>query len=74
VTIANVPPGRYGAQAFHDANGNGKTDRNFLGIPTERIGFSNDALKGLSAPKFVNAAFDHRDAAQTITFKLRSVP
>lgn len=74
VAIPGVPPGRYAAQAFHDANGNGRTDRNFLGLPTERIGFSHDALKGLSRPRFADAAIEHGDAEQAIGFQLRRVP
>lgn len=72
VTVANVPPGRYGVVAYHDRNNNGTADRNFLGIPTEDVGFSNDALKGLSKPKFPDAAFDHGAGDQTITLKLNT--
>lgn len=35
VVFSNVQPGRYAAIAFHDENGNGKLDKNFLGVPTE---------------------------------------
>lgn len=57
VTIRNVPPGRYAAQATHDENGNGHIDYNFLGIPKEGVAFSRDAMHGLSRPKFEGAAF-----------------
>jgi uncharacterized protein (DUF2141 family) len=74
VTVPGVPPGRYAAQAFHDRDDSGKLNRNFLGIPTERVGFSNDAPVRFAPPKFDDAAFDHGKAAQHITFKLRSLP
>jgi uncharacterized protein (DUF2141 family) len=71
VTIPNVPPGKYGVIASHDKNRNGKTDQNFIGMPTEDVGFSNDALKGLSKPKFAVAAFDQpATGSKTITLKL----
>ena len=35
VVFSNLGPGRYAAIALHDENGNGKLDKNFLGIPTE---------------------------------------
>lgn len=73
VTIPHVPAGRYGAFAYHDRNRNGKADRNFIGMPTEDVGFSNDALKGLSRPKFADAAFDHGDAEQRISFLMKSL-
>lgn len=71
VTVRGVPPGRYAAQGFHDKNANGKVDRMFLGIPTEGVGFSNDAPIHMAPPKFAHAAFDHGEGAQRITFKLR---
>jgi uncharacterized protein (DUF2141 family) len=74
IVIANVPPGRYGAQAYHDKNRDGKADRNLIGFPTEDVGFSNNALTALASPKFAVAAFDHGAGPQRITFYLRSVP
>ena len=72
VTIPNVPPGRYGVVAYHDRNKNGTADRNFIGMPTEDVGFSNDALKGMSKPKFAVAAFDQPAGSKTITLKLNN--
>jgi len=72
VTVANVPPGLYAAQAFHDRNGNGKVDRALFGIPTEPLGFSNDAPVRMSPPKWADAVFRHEEKPQRITLKLRS--
>nr|WP_290939846.1 DUF2141 domain-containing protein [Haliscomenobacter sp.] len=61
VTIANkrsvlmvkgLPKGKYAVQIFHDENKNEKMDFNFLGIPKEGYGFSNDARGFMSAPAF----------------------
>lgn len=72
ITVPDVPPGRYAAQAFHDRNGNGKVDRALFGIPTEPLGFSNDAPVHMSPPKWADAMFVHGADAQRITLKLRS--
>jgi uncharacterized protein (DUF2141 family) len=53
-----LPAGKYAAAAFHDENGNGKLDRNSLGVPTEGFGFSNDAQGTAGPPTFNQAAFD----------------
>ncbi len=51
-TCMFVPgPGFYGLALYHDANGNGKIDRNAIGIPKEGFGFSNNPKILFSAPK-----------------------
>lgn len=71
VVIRNLSPGRYAAQVFHDKNGNGEVDRKIFGIPTEGIGFSNDARISFGPPKFTDAAFDYGGGVQSIALKLR---
>jgi uncharacterized protein (DUF2141 family) len=71
VTIAEVPPGEYAAQAFHDDTDQGVVHQNFLGIPRERIGFSNDAPVRLHGPRFTEAAFFVGNEVRGITFRLR---
>lgn len=51
----NLPAGSYAIKAFHDENNNDDFDTNFLGIPKEDYGFSNNA-KGLFGPPSWNAA------------------
>jgi uncharacterized protein (DUF2141 family) len=48
----DLAPGTYAINGFHDENGNGKFDTNFLGIAEEGYFFSNDARPFLSAPGF----------------------
>ena len=74
VTVPAVPVGRYAAIAYYDANGNGKADRNFIGMPTELVGFSNDVRVHFARPRFADAAFDHGAAAQRIAFAVRKIP
>src|SRR5215469_15984662 len=52
-----ITPGTYAVSVFHDENSNGKLDTNFLGIPREGVGASNDAKGHLGPPKFDAAAF-----------------
>jgi uncharacterized protein (DUF2141 family) len=73
VTITGVPPGEYAAQVFHDEHDDGRVRRTVLGIPTEPIGFSNDAPLHMHGPKFREAAFAVEHGVERITLKLRSV-
>ena len=40
--FADLPDGQYAVQVMHDQNDNGKLDTNFVGIPSEGYGFSNN--------------------------------
>ncbi len=71
VRIEGVQPGAWAAQAFHDENGNGKLDVNLLGMPTEGLGFSNDARMRFGPPSFNDAAFRLAPAGGQIRFTLR---
>ena len=51
-------PGRYAVAVSHDLNGNRRTDTNFLGIPTEDWGVSNNIRPTLRAPRFSEAAVE----------------
>jgi uncharacterized protein (DUF2141 family) len=70
VVFSNVQPGRYAAIAFHDENGNGKLDKNFLGVPTEPYGFSNNVQGFLGPPTFDAAAMALGDSNEAIGITL----
>lgn len=56
MTFDDLAQGTYAIKLFHDANDNGKLDKNFLGIPSEGYGFSNNG--GAYGPSsFADAAF-----------------
>jgi len=55
----------------HDANGNGKLDRNLLGMPTEGVGASNDARGVVGPPKFDAAKFTFDGGSLTLTITVR---
>ena len=48
----DVPAGVYAMAVVHDTNGNGWADANFLGIPTEGVGVSNNVMSRMSTPTF----------------------
>ena len=56
-TFTNLPYGNYAISAIHDTNGDTKLNSNFLGIPTEGVGFSNNVTVKTSAPSFNDAQF-----------------
>ena len=55
--FSGIEPGTYAVSVFHDENSNGKLDTNFLGIPREGVGASNDARGHMGPPKFDAAQF-----------------
>lgn len=57
IRFRNVPGGEYAVSIFHDANENGALDVNFMGIPKEGFGFSNDAMGTFGPPTFNKARF-----------------
>jgi len=71
VMIRGIPPGMYAVQVFHDENSDNKVNRVIFGLPREGVGFSNDALKGMSAPKWSDARFAFDGTFQKISLKLR---
>jgi uncharacterized protein (DUF2141 family) len=55
--FSGLAAGTYAISAAHDINGNGKTDRNFVGLPTEPWAVSNNVRPTLRAPKYNEASF-----------------
>jgi len=57
VVFKDLPDGEYSVSAFHDKNDNKKMDTNFIGIPKEPIGISNNAKGFMGPPKYKDAKF-----------------
>ncbi len=70
--LEDVPPGQYAFAFLHDEDDDGQLDRNFIGIPDEGFGFSNDARPGLGAPSFESARFTHDGPATDLVVHARS--
>jgi uncharacterized protein (DUF2141 family) len=71
VTFDGVAPGDYGVAIVHDSNGNGKQDRNFIGIPTEPYGFSNNPARRFGPAKWEDARFVVDGARKTIEVQVQ---
>jgi uncharacterized protein (DUF2141 family) len=70
VTFKDVPQGTFAVSVLHDENGNGKMDKNFVGIPKEGYGASNNPKKKKRAPTFDEAKFSLNTSEQTIEITL----
>ena len=57
VLIPDLPEGDYAFAVYHDANANGKMDKNMFGIPTEASAFSNNAVGKMGPPSYASAKF-----------------
>jgi uncharacterized protein (DUF2141 family) len=58
ILIENLKPGKYAVRYFHDENLNGEMDTNFMGIPKEGYGFSNNAKGSFGPPPFEKWLFE----------------
>ena len=66
----NVPDGVYAVSVFHDENMNQKLDKNFMGVPKEGYGASNNPKKKLGPPNFSETKFQLNGTQQSLEIKL----
>ena len=66
----DLPEGEYAISIFHDENNNNELDTNFLGIPKEGLGASNDARGHFGPPKYKDVKFYLKNGSKTITINL----
>ncbi len=60
-SIPDLPKGDYAIALFQDQNSDGKCNTNFLGVPKEGYGFSNNYKPFLSSPSFSDCKFTIND-------------
>jgi uncharacterized protein (DUF2141 family) len=70
VIFENLPYGSYGVSLYHDENGNGKMDKNVMGIPKEAYGFSNNAKGFFGKPGSKKVKFQLNSAEMKIAISL----
>jgi uncharacterized protein (DUF2141 family) len=70
VVIKDLPKGIYAVSMYHDENADGKLNSNFLGIPSEPYGFSNNFRPKFSAPTFKDCQFSLK-SNHTLNIKLK---
>ena len=62
--------GTYAVSCFHDVNGNGQMDTNFLGIPSEPYGASNNARPKFRAPNWEETRFELKNNSGVLSIRL----
>lgn len=58
IVIKNLKPGKYAFKFSHDENKNEKLEVNWLGIPKEGFGFSNNPIMIFGPPSFIKTLFE----------------
>lgn len=67
----DLPPGDYALSVFQDLEDDGKLARNFIGIPKEPAGLSNNLRPRFGPPSFADAKFTVADAPVEQRIELR---
>lgn len=71
ITLEEIESGTYAISVFHDEDGDGIMDKNSLGYPLNKFGFSNNPSILFGAPSFEKAAFEVSSKPVEINIKLR---
>ena len=71
LVIKDLPEGEYAFAVYHDANANGKMDKNMMGMPTEDYAFSNNAMGRMGPPPFDSARFTVAAAGASVRVSLK---
>ncbi len=58
IVIKDLKPGKYAFKFFHDENNDEEINTNFMGIPKEGYGFSNNAKGTFGPPSFDKMLFE----------------
>ena len=61
----SLPAGDYAIAILHDENNDAKMNSNWLGLPKEGYGFSNNVMSTFGPPSFNKAAFHHTAGSTT---------
>jgi uncharacterized protein (DUF2141 family) len=70
VVFADLRAGVYAVTVFHDENMNERLDKNFMGVPKEGYGASNNPKKKMGPPNFDEAQFQLSGTEQSVEIQL----
>jgi uncharacterized protein (DUF2141 family) len=70
IAFTGLYEGDYAISVFHDENMNKKLDKNFMGIPKEGYGASNNPKKKMGPPDFEEAKFQLSGPTQSLQIEL----
>ena len=73
INFSNLESGNYAVAVFHDENNDGILNFNWLGIPIEGFGFSNNPPIFKGIPKFEDSAVMVNDSDTNIEIKLKYI-
>ena len=68
--LHDVPPGKVAIRLFQDEDGDGKMNRNLVGVPTEGYGFSGKPSM-MGPPSFDDAAITRAATGTTVVLQVR---
>lgn len=71
VTITGLPVGEYAFAVLHDENDDAKMNTNWIGIPKEGFGFSNNVMGLFGPPSFHKAKIVHNGSAARTEIRLK---
>ena len=71
LAASGAEAGTYAVAIYHDENDNRHFDRNFLGLPVEGYGFTNDAPTFLGPPSFEAARIAVHPGENRVRVRLR---
>ncbi len=66
----DLPPATMAVAVVHDENGNGTLDTNFIGIPREGVGVSNNPAPRRGPPTYAESAFILTQAGGAVSIRL----
>ena len=69
ITITDLPKGEYAVNTYHDEYSDNECNRNFMGIPKEAYGFSNNIKPKFGPPKYKDCKFSFSEN-KTLHIKL----
>ena len=70
--FSSLPSGNYAIAILHDENNDLKMNTNWLGLPKEGYGFSNNVMGSFGSPSFGRASFKYQNGSQqSLTIKVR---
>ena len=70
IVFTDLPAGVYAVSVFHDENMNEKLDKNFVGMPKEGYGASNNPKKKMGPPSFEETKFQFSGKDHSLEIKL----
>ncbi|MEZ5195942.1 MAG: DUF2141 domain-containing protein [Bacteroidales bacterium] len=71
-SIKDISVGEYAICVFHDEDLNREINTNFIGMPKEGVGVSNNPKPRMGAPRYVDCKF-HTDTTNRLMIKMRYI-